>query len=414
MIRIISLCCLLFIFNTSAANDLLISNARIVDGNGTVIPQGFIVIEDGKITQVSAGDASVKKDTTIDAQGMTVMPGLIDGHRHIIGAPIDSDVAMKRWLDEDAPDEMLAFLDAGFTTILSAGDDTKTILELRRRLHSGELLGPRLQVAGQRIRTPEQPGEWEKCMADTYCKDNNSLVRNEAEARAKVREFIEDGVDTIKVRYDSNNPNGLTRSMFAAIVKEADQYNIPVIAHSTEVQDMITSIEVGTSRLVHTPHTGTLDGTDGARLVKEAGVPVTSTLGVWVPLFREDNLPRFRNGSPFPRPGIARGGQGPVNARYLWDEGVTIAFGTDTRFSPVDSLIHELRPLRVMFSPRDIVDMLTKNAAIFMEMEAEVGTLEAGKLADIVMLDGDPLKDSNDLLKVKLVIKDGKVVVDKR
>ena len=93
-------------------------------------------------------------------------------------------------------------------------------------------------------------------MVDAYCKDNNSLVRNDEEAQAKVREMIKDaGVDLIKVRYDSNNPNGITRSMFKSIVEQADQYSIPVIAHSTEVQDMITSIEVGTSRTgTHPPY----------------------------------------------------------------------------------------------------------------------------------------------------------------
>jgi imidazolonepropionase-like amidohydrolase len=145
---------------------------------------------------------------------------------------------------------------------------------------------------------------------------------------------------------------------------EADQQGVPTVVHVTEVNDMMETVRLGAERLVHTPHTGTLAGTGGAELVKESGIPVSSTLGVWVPMYLDDDIPRFRNGSPFPQPGIARAGQGPVNARYLWNAGVTIAFGTDTPFTPVDALAHELRPLRVLFSPTDIVAMLTSALSI--------------------------------------------------
>ncbi len=103
-----------------------------------------------------------------------------------------------------------------------------------------------------------------------------------------------------------------------------------------------------------------------------------------------------------------------MNARLLWDTGVTYGFGTDTRFLPRDSLAHELRPLQLVFSAKDIVTMLTRNAAAFLEMEDEIGTLEPGKLADITILDGDPLVDIADLLNVEVVIQGGRIVVDNR
>ena len=228
MIKIISIYCLLSIWNICVAEDLIITNAHIIDGTGKSIPQGSIIINDGKITAVSIGKSTASGDLVIDAQGMSVMPGFIDGHRHIIDSDINSDAAVKQWFDEQAADNMLSFLDAGFTTVLSAGDNTAAIIELRQRLASGKILGPRLQVSGSQIRPPN-PGEWEKCMADAFCKANSSLVRDDKEARIKAREFLEAGVDTLKVRFNRKNPNGLAKSMIETIIDEAKKYNIPVI-----------------------------------------------------------------------------------------------------------------------------------------------------------------------------------------
>ena len=227
---------------------------------------------------------------------------------------------------------------------------------------------------------------------------------------------LKSGVDAIKTVFQTT-PDGNEAETLAAIVDEAKRQGLPCIVHVTAVPDMITAVELGVTRLVHTPHTGTLDGTQGARMVAEAGIPVTSTLGVYVPRFDEENIGRVAPGG---RPAVmipinlARGGQGPVNARLLWDAGVVYGYGTDTRYSPKDSLAHELRPLRLFFSPRDIVTMLTKNAAAGVGLSNDIGTLEVGKLADIVILDGDPLTDTTALLRIRLVIKSGKIVVDNR
>jgi imidazolonepropionase-like amidohydrolase len=135
-------------------------------------------------------------------------------------------------------------------------------------------------------------------------------------------------------------------------------------------------------------------------MVAEAGIPMTSTLGFGVPVFgvyADDNVPRFRDGRPWPdsvpRGGMIRpAGEKAVNARYLWDAGVTMGFGTDTGFHPKDSIAHELRPLHLVFSAEDIVKMLTINAAAFLELDDEIGTLEVGKQADIVILGRDPIR----------------------
>src|SRR2546422_831032 len=137
-----------FLVNLSAVcnlsgQNLVITNARIIDGTDRVISRGSVVVRDGKIASVSESTASLASASVIDAKGMTVMPGFIDSHRHVI----QGDPAL--WLKELAATRMQEYLDAGFTTIFSLGDPLEQILELRRRLSSGGIKGPRLMAVGR-------------------------------------------------------------------------------------------------------------------------------------------------------------------------------------------------------------------------------------------------------------------------
>jgi predicted amidohydrolase YtcJ len=166
--------------------------------------------------------------------------------------------------------------------------------------------------------------------------------------------------------------------------------------------------------LVHTPHIGRLEEDAAAtKRIAGAGIPMTSTLQVFQPHFAADNKPLFRDGMPFPWDTISSAGQGPVNARLLWEAGISYGYGTDTGWPPKESLMDELRALQVTFSPKDIVTILTKNAAASALKATELGTLEAGKLADIVIIDGDPLVNPTHLLNVVTTIKGGVVVAER-
>ena len=208
------------------------------------------------------------------------------------------------------------------------------------------------------------------------------------------------------------------------ISNEAQRLGIPSITHAVTVVDTVAAVEAGTHVLVHTPHIGQLDE-ETARMIADSGIPMMSTLGIFVPTFAADNevirdrtgmdnVPRFRDLGPFPMDTIASAGQGPVNARMLWDAGIVYGYGSDTRFVPRDSLFQELKPLVLVFSAEDIVTIMSRNAAIAIGRLDELGTVEAGKLADLVILDGDPLEDPYDLLNVSMVIKGGEIVVDNR
>src|SRR5690349_7262585 len=128
---------------TASAQNLVISNARVIVGNGQVIEKGTVVVKDGKIASVTPGTASAgaRGAVRINGTGMTVMAGFIDVHRHLIYGPPE------RYFAEQAADRMRELLEAGFTTVQAGGDDNAAILELKRRVESGEIKGPRILAA---------------------------------------------------------------------------------------------------------------------------------------------------------------------------------------------------------------------------------------------------------------------------
>jgi len=166
--------------------------------------------------------------------------------------------------------------------------------------------------------------------------------------------------------------------------------------------------------LMHTPHIGRLEeDAEAVRTITQAGIPMVSTLAIFIPHFGPDNTPLFRDGLEFPWDTISSAGQGPVNARLLWEAGLTYGYGTDTGWPPRESLRDELRALSLVFSPRDIVSILTGNAARAALQGDELGTLEAGKAADLVVVDGNPLDDIYDVLDVVTTVKGGVVVSER-
>jgi hypothetical protein len=143
----------------------------------------------------------------------------------------------------------------------------------------------------------------------------------------------------------------------------------------------------------------------------------------------KDNIARFRDGKPWPEAiaGANRDAKGRatgteagytiVNARRIWDADpnhTTISYSTDQNADDIVVLEHELKSFSIVFSMADIHKIIGPNAAKFVGMADQIGSLEVGKLADIILLDGDPTQNIYEMLKTKVVLKEGKVVVDKR
>jgi imidazolonepropionase-like amidohydrolase len=372
----------------AGAQDLAISNARIIVGNGTVINSGSIVIRAGRIVSVNQTSVTAPGIRTIDAKGMSVMPGFIDAHRHINTGP-----------EEKA--QMQALLDAGYTTILSGGGPAEGNLTLREHIEKGVINGPRIIPSGtvRLTGTPEQ-------------------------ARAEVRKMAAMGIKFTGEISLTPKPGPTPQELetLRAIVDEAKKSGVYVQVHAVSPQAMMAAVDAGVLKLVHTPHFGWMSFED-AKKVSAAGVKQLSTIGFGVPVFgvfADDNRPRFRDGKPWPESILQGDGRGQeagykaVNARTSWDAGVIYGYGTDTNYDPAAGLEHELKSLNLMFSMQDIVKLMGPNTASYIEMSDQLGTLEPGKLADIVMLDGNPMEGYWNMLKARVVIKSGAVVTDKR
>jgi len=401
---------LLFATGVGAQN-LTITNARILDGTGRVIDRGAVVVRDGKIASVSATAPAANSGRTIDAGGKTVMPGLIDAHRHIVtGNPA-------QWLANVAPKEMQDFLDAGFTTLLCALEPLPAV-EARNRINKGELKGPRLYVAafepvagGGGPPPAEDPARTDPARAPPPDKPAPAIPRDVT--IKGVEDAAKAGYDYLKVVLNATK-NGPELETLKLIVSEGKKHNMPTIVHAVSVRDTLVAIEAKPDLLVHTPHIGNLGGDPAAlKKIVDARIPMTSTLSVFVPHFDDKGTALFRDAKPFPWHTLSSAGQGPVNARLLWEAGiVSYGYGTDTQWPPRESLADELRALRLVFSPQDVVKIITKNAATATMHGAEIGTLEPGKLADIVIIDGDPMRDSGALTRVVTTIKGGEVVFE--
>lgn len=388
------------------AQDLTITNARIITTPGNIIENGSIVIEDGRILSVSSGVPSQIIGQVIDASGLTAMAGFIDNHKHIR----DSD---------NFQAQMLSLLEAGYTTVLNGGGQAEGNLALSNRISSGEVLGPRLIPSG-----------------------SVNLRQTPAEARAAIRALAEMGVmhtGEIGLTPEPAPPQSEI-SVLRAIVEEAAEVGVQVNVHAVSSSATVAAVEVGVTRLVHLPNK---DWTsyDQAEVVAENAAIISGLIAFGAPtLEREsaapasvqyprDNMPRFRDGNAWPeaiaganrdtqgRAVGTEGGYTIINARRVWDADPshqTISYSTDQNFADISVLEHELKSFSIVFSMTDIHQIMGPNSARYINMEDDLGTLEPGKLADIILQAGDPTENIYGMLTNTVTILGGQVVVDKR
>jgi imidazolonepropionase-like amidohydrolase len=372
-----------------AAQDLTITNAHIVVGNGAVIQHGSIVVRGGRIVAVAEGAPASTTGQVIDAQGLSAMPGFIDAHRHVNTGP-----------EEKA--QMQRQLEAGYTTILSGGGPGDGNLMLRQHIESGQINGPRI-IPSERLRLAGQTPE---------------------SAREAVRQMKAAGINyTGEISLTPvPGPSAQELEVLRAVLDEGKKIGVNVQVHAVSSPAMNAAVEMGTPLLVHLPNKDWVSKADAQKLAA-AGTKILMTIGFGAPVFgvfADDNNPRFRDGKPWPD-GIVDGvgggveaGYAMVNARTIFDAGGILGYCTDTTYDALAGLEHELKSMNVVFSIEDMIKIMGPNTAAYLGMEKDLGTLEVGKLADIILLDGDPHEGYWNWLKTKVTIKQGKVVVDKR
>src|SRR5690242_8258099 len=386
------------------AQDVAITSVRIVVGTGSVIESGTIVVRGGKIASVGPGAANTQGLTVVNGAGLTAVPGYIDGHKHV---------------NNFNAAQMRSLLEAGTTTVLSGGGPAEQNLALAAHIDKGEWIGPRVIPSGQ-----------------------VNLRQTPAEARAAVQALAAKGVKhtgEIGLTPEPAPPQSEIE-VLKAIVDEARKVGIQVNVHAVSSPAMTAAIDAGVTRLVHLPNKDFTTYEQADNVAKTGsivagliafGAPNVDTLSAAPAQVQwpKDNTVRFRDGKPWPE-AIAGANRDPkgralgteagytiVNARRIWDADPnhqTISYSTDQNAADLVVLEHELKSFSLMFSMADIHRIIGPNAARFVGMADQIGTLEPGKLADIILLDGNPTLNIYEMLKTKVVLKEGKVLVDKR
>ena len=403
---------------------IVLRAARLVDGSGSApIANGIVVVTGNRITAVGrSGAVTVPANAqTIDLGDATLMPGLIDAHTHISGRILgDPGNDLESVKDYDTYGAVLSVvhaqrtLMAGFTTIRNVGAEHWADLALKKAINEGKVRGPRMQGAAHSLG-----------ITGGHC-DNNAfkpglmdgdpktgIADGEDEIRAAVRYQIKYGADLIKtcatggVLSEGDAVGNVQYSLddLRAMVDEAKKHDRKVAAHAHGTEGIKLATRAGVASIEH----GSFLDAEGARLMAQNGTYLVPTLmaGEGVERAAKDGtLKGLRAEKALAAAAAMRNGIKVAKAN-----GVKIALGTDAGVIPHGTNARELRLLVEWggLTPMEAVVAGTSNAAKLLGWADRIGTLAAGKLADVIAVPGDITRDVTVAERVIFVMKDGVV-----
>jgi imidazolonepropionase-like amidohydrolase len=407
---------------TTAPKTVVIRAGRLLDvKTGKTLTNQTIVIEGDKIVSVGASDQGDRARTgvsaphVIDLSNATVLPGLIDAHTHLTMNPnfgysmLGNSVARQALIGAH---NARVTLEAGFTTVRNVGAFNYSDVALRDAINAGDVPGPRMLVSGPPL-----------SITGGHC-DNNLLpfedhatnpgVADGVEAvQHKTREIIKYGADLIKIcatggvlsHGDNPQASQYTLEEMKAIVADAHRLGRKVAAHAHGAQGIVWASEAGVDSIEH----GSYIDDAGIAEMKKDGTYLVPTLYLMDWFFENaekigtpaELIAKGREVMPAARKNVARA----FAAR------VKVGFGTDAAVYPHGLNAHEFAVMvKLGLSPLAAIQAATVNDADLLGWSDKIGTIEAGKFADIVAVDGDPLADVTTLERVKFVMKGGEVV----
>ena len=403
-------------FSCEEQPDLLIKNASLFDGTGSDIKSSTnIVIHNGKIKEIT-DDSNINAKEVIDAEGKTLMPGLINSHLHLFWnmydlppeMPAKNDAEAKKFIEGELKARLRGHLENGITSILSPIDFWPYINDVKQKVENGEISGPNIFMAGPVLLNS---GDYYACAGLTgedlkWCNDKVRLpIDTPQQAIESVKKLAEYKVDVVVYDGVTNQVNW-SKEVINAIVTEAHKHKLKVLVHNADAKNAKDMVLAGVDGFIHPP-AGTKD-IDGKLLsiIGEKKLPIAITLGF---------MQRYI-GLGFATPKDKNDYDIMVNnVQVMLKAGAVPLFTSDMPGIPPAEVVPTV--VGVMkgqgIDNKTILLSATREGAKVLGRN-DIGTIEPGKKADIILIDGNPLQDINSLNKVKLVIKNGKVAVDKR
>jgi imidazolonepropionase-like amidohydrolase len=405
--------------------------ARLIDGKSeTVVKDAVVLVEGAKIAAVGSGLKIPVDAKVIDLGDATLLPGLIDAHTHLLsemdGTKLSlQDVEMLRIVATQSTAERALLgaklgredLEAGITTVRDVGNSgVNGDVALRRAIERGWVPGPRMVTSTRALAAqggqfgPLTP-EAQKLVDEEYV-----TIRGAESARQAVRQALYDGAGCIKVIVNGS-PANVTLEEMKAIVEEAHTVGVKVAAHAIGDKATRIAAEAGVDSIEHAYFVPD----DVLKMMAEKHiylVPTDGTLQTFEAMTLGTRQPSAEERSHIEmqfKPFVA-GEQ--ERLRRAIKMGVPIAAGSDMYLTipgknrgQASLLVYEAYA-EAGLTPMEIIHAATRNAAELLGMQDRVGTLETGKLADIIAVPGDPLHDVKSLEHAKFVMKGGKVVVN--
>ncbi len=394
----------------------LVRAGHLLDVKTGKLLDGQTIVVVGETIQSIAPTADVQAqagDAVVDLGGMTVLPGLIDVHTHLT---MNTDFDPYRELTTTDAKEAIngvanarTTLMAGFTSVRNVGAGGYTDVDLRDAINAGQVPGPHMLVSGPAMG-----------ITGGHCDDNLLPIRYHvvddgvadgiAQVQHKVRENIKYGSDLIKIcatggvlsKGDDPQASQYTLEEMQAIVADAHRLGRKVAAHAHGAQGILWASEAGVDSIEHGSY---IDDAAIAEM-KKRGIYLVPTLYIEDWMLEKGNLPAFYHQKMVDVSAVAKS-----NIKHAMQAGVRIAMGTDAAVYPHGLNAHELDVYvnQLGMAPLTALQTATVNAADLMGWTAKTGTLEAGKWADIIAVDKNPLEDVRVLQNVKFVMKGGVV-----
>lgn len=402
------------------ARPVVIRAGALFDGTGETVQRDMtIIVRDGRIAQVGRGLAVPAGAEVVDLSGHTVLPGLIDLHTHLMTDPADlgrdRGAFLYRYPDRailQGVEHARITLMAGFTTVRDVGAPGTTAMALRDAIAEGMHPGPRIIAAigmgttGSHCdpTTGIRPGAGDFAAARAYVFDGAE------EARQAVRRAVRDGADLIKIcatagvlsLSDDIGPAQMTPAELEAVIGTATMLNRRVAAHAHGLEGIRNAVRAGITTIDH----GSVLDDAVLREMAERGtwlVPTMMAYDAVVRMTEQGLLP--------PGPAAKTRAIAPLvreSHRRAFASGVRVAFGTDAGVYPHGRNAGEFRLLvGAGMSPARALLTATRHAAEALGRLGDLGSIEAGKIADLVAVRGDPLTDISVMEAVAFVMKDG-------